>query len=72
MLQYLTIEGDFQTPDSVPYHSFGLKVMDADQEILSLPDISTDSELISRLAALFTSEQLAPIHLHEVVEDILM
>ena len=72
MLQYLTIEGDFQTPDSISYHSFGLKVMDADQELLSLPDISTDAELISRLADLFTSEQLAPIHLREVVEDVLM
>lgn len=72
MLQYLTIEGDFQSPDAVSYHSFGLRVMDADRELICLPDISTDPELVSHLAGLFTSEQLAPIHLHEVVEDLLM
>ena len=36
-----------------------------------LPDISTDFAFALRLAGLFTAKQLDPIHLLDIIEDML-
>lgn len=75
MYQYLPIENEVFSPYTGRYRAFGLRVMrtggEEDEELMILPDISTDYGFILRLAGLFTRKQLDPLHLAEVIEDLL-
>lgn len=75
MYQYLPIENEVFSPYIGKYRTFGLRVMrtggEEDEELMILPDISTDYGFILRLAGLFTRKQLDPLHLAEVIEDLL-
>ncbi len=73
MFRYLPIERDHFSPYIGDYHSFGLQVLHShggtDEELMLLPDISTDFTFVLRLAQILTSKQLDPIHLLDVIED---
>lgn len=75
MFQYLPIENEIISPYLGNYQTFGLRVCRIDtyidEEIMCLPDISTDYFFVLRLAELFTRKQLDPLHLLEVLEDLL-
>lgn len=75
MFLYLPVEHELNVSCIGRYRSFGLRVLrsgeDGDEEIMVLPDISTDFGFTLRLASLFTKKQLSPIHLLDVLEDIL-
>lgn len=74
MIQYLPIENEPSASGS--YRTFGLRVFRQEagedaEEIMLLPDISTDFEFTLRLASLFTRKQLTPLHLLDVLEALL-
>lgn len=75
MFQYLPIEKEIDSPCIGHYRSFGLRVLQSegaeDQELMVLPDVSTDFEFTLRLASILTKKQLSPIHLLDVLEDLL-
>lgn len=75
MIRYLPFENEVSSPYIGTYRTFGLRVLQSrdgfEDEIMLLPDISTDFSLVLRLAALFTRKQLNPIHLLDVLEDLL-
>lgn len=75
MFLYLPIESERISPYTGPYRAFGLqvcKVRDGvNEEIICLPDISTDDSFVLHLADIFSREQLDPIHLLDVMEDLL-
>ena len=75
MFQYLPIENEMMPPYLGSYQTFGLRVCRidtcTDEEIMCLPDISTNYFFVLRLAELFTRKQLDPLHLLEVLEDLL-
>lgn len=75
MFLYLPIENEMDSPYLGKYRAFGLRVLrneaDQDRELMVLPDISTDFGFILRLASLFTRKQLDPLHLLDVLEDML-
>lgn len=75
MFRYLPIESEAFSPDIGPYRAFGLRVLrsvgEEDREVMILPDVSTDFAFTLRMASLFTSKQLDPLHLLDVMEDLL-
>jgi len=75
MFLYLPIENEVNSPYSGIYRAFGLRVLrneaGEDTELMVLPDVSTDFNFTLRLASLFTKKQLDPLHLLDVLEDIL-
>mgnify|MGYP007100289389 CR=1 FL=1 len=75
MFLYLSIESEQASPYMGPYQAFGLRVYKVrdgvNEEILCLPDISTDAAFVLHLADIFSREQLDPIHLPDVMEDLL-
>lgn len=71
MFQYLPIENEAFSPCLGPYRTFGLRVLRSGEELMILPDVSTDFAFVLRLAGLFTQKQLDPLHLADVLEDML-
>ncbi len=71
MYQYLPIESEVSSPYIGRYHTFGLRVFQGDEELMILPDVSTDFDFTLRLASLFTRKQLSPLHFLDVLEDLL-
>lgn len=73
MFQYLPVENEGMSPYLDNYRTFGLRVCRVedrvDEEIILLPDISTDFSFVLRLADIFTRKQLDPIQLLDVLED---
>lgn len=73
MFQYLPVENERMSPYLGSYRTFGLRVYRVedrvDEEIMLLPDISTDFSFVLRLADIFTRKQLDPIQLLDVLED---
>ena len=67
------VESDLDSPRAGQYRMFGLRVLRSkdgrDEEVMVLPDISTDFIFTLRLASLFTRKQLDPLHLMDVLED---
>lgn len=72
---YLPIESELVSPFIGAYRTFGLRTYEVcngvDKEVMLLPDISTDLSFVLHLARIFTQKQLDPIHLLDVVEDLL-
>ncbi len=75
MYRYLLTEKRMCTDDNISYTAFGIRVLSTDTpqecEMLNISDISCDASKISRLAELCNELQLDPIHLHDVIDDIL-
>lgn len=75
MFLYLPVEHEMRFPYIGLCRTFGLRVLrseaEVDTEVMTLPDVSTDFEFTLRLASLFTRKQLDPLHLLDVLEDIL-
>lgn len=75
MFLYLPIESERTSPCTGPYRIFGLQVCNIrggiNEEIIFLPDISTDASFVLHLVEIFNRKQLDPIHLMDVMEDLL-
>lgn len=75
MFLYLSVESELDDPYIGRYRAFGLRVLrsgaDGEEELMVLPDVSTDFAFTLRLASLFTRKQLDPLHLLNVLEDLL-
>ena len=75
MYQYLPIQNEVFSPEIGTYQTFGLRVLrmqdGKDQETMIFSDISTDFLFILRLASLLTEKQLDPLHLLDVLSDII-
>lgn len=75
MFQYLPIENEMRSPYLGSYQTFGLQICRIDpcidEEIMRIPDISANYIFVLRLAELFTRKQLDPLHLLDVLEDLL-
>ena len=75
MFQYLPFENEAASPYIGVYRTFGLRVLQIrngfEDEVMLLPDISTSFSFVLRLADVLTRKQLDPIHLLDVMEDLL-
>lgn len=75
MYQYLPIQNEVFSPEIGKYQTFGLRVLriqdGKDQEIMIFSDVSTDFLFTLRLASLLTEKQLDPLHLLDVLSDII-
>lgn len=70
MLQYIPVREELCSPELGAYVSYGIRaVLASGEEAASVSDVSPDFAFVQKLAALCTSKQLSPIHLHDVVED---
>lgn len=75
MFQYLPIENKVFSPYLGWYRTFGLRVLrtggKGEEEVMVLPDVSTDFGFVLRMAGLFTEKQLDPVHLLDVIGDLI-
>ena len=75
MYQYLPIQNEVFSPEIGKYRTFGLRVLriqdGKDQEIMIFSDVSTDFLFTLRLASLLAEKQLDPLHLLDVLSDII-
>lgn len=73
--EYRVIPEICSHPDFGTYTSYGIQVcqrQDQHCQFLSiLHDISSKRAFVEELAALFTRQQLSPLHLKDAVEDLL-
>ncbi len=70
---YILVEQSLYSPYIGRYRSFGIAAVDCSavpHEVPAfIPDVSADRGFVSRLADLFTRENLDPIHLLNAIED---
>lgn len=52
------------------YYTYGIKVIGADYSE-ALHDVSVCRELVEGMVDVFNQYQVSPVHLHDVVEDLL-
>lgn len=75
MFQYLPVQNELFSPEIGTYRAFGLRVLNVrdgkDEEVMIIPDVSTDFAFTLRLASLFTEKQLDPIQLVDVLLDLI-
>lgn len=75
MVYYLPFENAVSSPYIGTYCTFDLHVLqswgDFEEEVMLMPDISTDFSFVLRLSALLARKQLSPIHLLDAMEDLL-
>lgn len=70
MFRYLMFQETLFTNDLGEYSSFGIKVLDSDNnEIFSVSDVSVDECLVNTLCYDCNENFLEPIHLLDVIED---
>lgn len=75
MYRYLMNEGSFYLPEIGAYQSYGLNVVaeqaGAETLLAVVEDISVDKAFVQALAEMFEQGQLEPIHLMDVLENVL-
>lgn len=74
MFEYLPIESKLTSPELGTYQTFGLRVLDhrsQTEEVIVIRDISTDRSFVAHLAYVYNRNQLDPVHLLDVLEDLL-
>lgn len=72
MFRYLTFQETLFTNDLGEYSTFGIKVLDSDNnEILSVSDVSVDEDFVNMLCSDCNENLLEPVHLLDVIEDYL-
>ncbi|MCI9084809.1 MAG: hypothetical protein HFE51_00110 [Clostridia bacterium] len=72
MIRYIPFKEILHSDEISFYISFGMKILDnCNAILLSISDISPDKLRVYSLCNLCTQKQLSPIHLYDVIEDIL-
>ena len=70
---YTAVKEKHQCQSIGDYVAYGIRVTakenGGEREVMYVPDVSEDEELVERLAMLCTAEELDPIHLPDVIED---
>ena len=69
-LNYTTVSEHLSSAELGDYHTYGIRVTSG-SETRTVHDISTRRETVDRMAALFNRHRLRPVHLMEVIEDML-
>ena len=76
MYLYLVIKEHIVSDNNTESITYGIKVLFCTcthvTEKLRIHDISTDYDMITRIAALCTNEQLDPVHLPDIVQDMIL
>jgi len=68
---YVPVRECLISPKLGHYSSFGMEVLEKGTLSFKVSDISTDESLVTVLAQRCTAGQLDPIHLFDVIEDML-
>jgi len=71
MYNYIAVEEQLEHPDIGTYTSYGIKAMRENEDIAFISDVSVNKAFVEALARCCTDLQLDPIHLFDVVEDVI-
>lgn len=72
MIKYIPFKEILHSDEFGNYISFGIKVINnCENELLSVSDVTPDEQLAVSLCNECTQGQLDPIHLYDVIDDIL-
>ena len=72
MNQYLPFREELHSDDIGAYVSYGVRVIDSQGNITeSISDVSVDEKFVTDLCNLWTQYQLSPIHIRDVLDDVL-
>ncbi len=72
MYLYIPRKESLHSEDIGSYVSYGIQVRDETGKVYTnVPDVSTNETFVREQCAKFTQHQLEPIHLADVLEDIL-
>ena len=72
MYLYTVTQDELCLPEAGTYRTYGIRAEGSGgEELLRVPDISTDRKTVEALAKRCTDGQLAPAQLFEVIEDLL-
>lgn len=72
MNQYLPFREELHSDDIGTYVSYGIRVLDSHGNMIeSISDVSVDKNFVTELCYLWTRHQLSPIHIRDVLDDIL-
>lgn len=68
---YVSTKESLVSDELGAYISYGISALSNGQEVSFISDVSTDPEVALRFARVCTECQLDPIHLPDVIEDLL-
>ena len=72
MNRYLPFREELYSDDIGKYVSYGIRVLNSQGHIIeSVSDVSVDKDFVTELCYLWTRHQLSPIHIRDVLDDIL-
>ena len=72
MNRYLPFREELYSDDIGKYVSYGIRVLNSQGHIIeSVSDVSVDKDFVTELCYLWTRHQLSPIHMRDVLEDVL-
>lgn len=71
MYKYIAVEQQLEHPDIGTYTSYGIKAIKENKEIAFVSDVSVDKAFVENIVRRCTDLQLAPIHIFDVVEDVI-
>ncbi len=71
MITYMTVKEEILDEEDNIHNTYGIRVVEDGREISVIYDISTDGERIQKLTDLCNENALDPIHLSDVVNDLL-
>ena len=71
MIKYRSIREEMFSDEIGSYISYGIELTDGDNVVRKISDVSTDEETVSHLVLLSNELNLSPIHIDDVISDIL-
>lgn len=72
MIRYIPCGEKLNSDELGIYASFGMKILDKCGDVLLfISDVSPNKQFIHALCSLCTHHQLSPIHIYDVIADIL-
>ncbi len=71
MIKYRSIREEMFSDEIGSYISYGIELADGDNVVRKISDVSTDEETVSHLVLLSNELNLSPIHIDDVISDIL-
>lgn len=71
MIKYKSIRENLFSEEIGNYVSYGIELIDDGLIVRKISDISTDEKTVLHLVSLANELELSPIHIDDVIEDIL-
>lgn len=68
---YLIVDNKLYFDDKIPRNTYGIEIIENDNEKEIVNDISTDEDFITNIIEKLKTNAVLPVHLFDIIEDLL-